>query len=81
MGLFSKCNLIMISFIGRISCRAFRTCSEKVDFPVQVAKSFLCSLNLALKLILSYIHLRICPILSGIPRYKEQSTKKENESL
>ena len=46
---FPKCKFVMVSSIGRISCPEFRMCSEKVDFPFDVEKSFLCSLNLFLK--------------------------------
>ena len=49
LGPFSKCKIAMVSSIGRISCPAFRMCSEKVDFPVEMAKSFVCSSNLVLK--------------------------------
>ena len=49
LGSLSKCKIVMVSFIGRISCPAFRMCSEKVDLPVDVANSFLCSLNMILK--------------------------------
>ena len=49
LGLFSKCRIVIVSYIGHISCSAFSTCSENVDFPIDVAKSLLCSLNLVLK--------------------------------
>ena len=49
LGIFSKSKIVMVSSIGRISCLEFRMYSEKVDFLVEVAKSFLCSLNVVLK--------------------------------
>ena len=49
LGVIFKCKIVMIPSIGPISCPAFRMSSEKVDFPVEVAKSFLCALNLILK--------------------------------
>jgi hypothetical protein len=52
LGLFSKCKIVMVSSIGRISCPAFGMCSEKDDFLVKVAKSFQCSLNLVLKFLI-----------------------------
>ena len=39
LGSLSKCRNVIIFCIGRISCNAFSTCSENVDFPVDVAKS------------------------------------------
>ena len=49
LGSFSKCRIVIVSFIGRITCPAFSICSENVDFPVDVVQSLLCSLNLVLK--------------------------------
>ena len=47
LGSFLKCRIVIVSSIGRISCPMFNMCSENVDFPVDVAKYLLCSLNLA----------------------------------
>ena len=68
---FLKFKIVMVSSISLISCPAFRICLEKVDFPVEVAKFFQCSLNLVLKFlfvlpmytllqIIQAVHLRLC---------------------
>ena len=35
-GSFSKCRIVIVSSIDRISCPVFSICSENVDFPVDV---------------------------------------------
>ena len=50
LGSFQRYKIVMFYSIGRILCSALRMCSEKVSFPVDVAKSFLGSLNLMLRL-------------------------------
>ena len=40
----------IVSSIVFISCPSLRTCSENLDLPSAYLKSFLCSLNLVLKL-------------------------------
>jgi hypothetical protein len=57
LGSFSKCRIVTVSSIGRISCPAFSICSENVDFPVDVVKSLLCSLNLVLKFLFVLVEL------------------------
>ena len=52
LGSFSKFKNVIASSIGHISRLAFTMSSEKVDSPVDVAKSFLCFLNLILKFLL-----------------------------
>ena len=49
LGSFSNFKIVMFSSVDRISCPAFSMFSEKVDFPFEVSKSFLCSWNIILK--------------------------------
>ena len=43
----------IVSSIVFISCPSLRTCSENLDLPSAYLKSFLCSLNLVLKFLLT----------------------------
>ena len=60
LGSFSKCKIVKVYSIGRISCPVFSICSENVDFPFDVAKSVLCSLNLVWNFFMSSLRKTCC---------------------